>query len=203
MPNCKGSVLFVLILTLVLTDTLIAQEKISLNKDHKFSILAGYSPISIKFFGKTPNTQTSISQVRYQKKTKYSYKKLPIYYQVSISPYIYYDYEKRDDGGKKDIASGFGFSPIGFATFYELNRHIDFQLSTSGGFMIMNQDFPTDKGQQLNFTYELEPSLVIRNNHFFSFAAGYKFHHISNAQTGTENPGVDSNFIFFSIILSS
>jgi hypothetical protein len=29
-----------------------------------------------------------------------------------------------------------------------------------------------------------------------SFTIGYKYHHLSNAETGTINPGIDSNIIY-------
>lgn len=202
MPKSKSLAVLTILLALVLINTVIGQTSEVDTSKYKLSILAGYSPLSVKLLGKTPNTQTTITQIRYQRRTSYSFKGVPIYYQIGITPYIYYDYEKRDDGGDKDIASGFGFSPIGFASFFSLSKSVGIQLNTSGGIMIMNQDFPTDKGRQFNFTFEIEPSLTIANDHFISFAAGYKFHHISNAQTGTQNPGVDSNFLFFSIILS-
>ncbi len=189
-------------LALFLTTSVNGQIQDKTSTQHKFSIFAGYSPQSVKLLGKTPNSQTTITQLRYQRKTAHTFKGFPVYYQVGITPYIYYDYEKRDDGKEKDIASGFGFSPIGLVTYLPISRIFELQLNTSGGVMIMNQDFPTDKGRQFNFTFEIEPSLVLANDHFFSLAFGYKFHHISNAQTGKQNPGVDSNFLFISIILS-
>ncbi len=202
MQKSRSLAFLVGMLVLVLTSSVNGQIQEKTSKKHKFSVLAGYSPQSVKLLGKTPNSQTTITQLRYQNRTSYSFKGVPIYYQISLTPYIYYDYEKRDDGGEKDIASGFGFSPIGLAAYYPLSKFIDFQLNTAGGIIIMNQDFPTDKSRQFNFTYELEPSLLIGNDSFISFAFGYKFHHISNAQTGKQNPGVDSNIFFISLILS-
>ena len=65
----------------------------------------------------------------------------------------------------------------------------------------MEATFPTDKGRRLNFTFDPSFSIETKLTKSLSFASGYKFHHISNGQTGKENPGLDSNFIFLSLIL--
>ena len=70
---------------------------------------------------------------------------------------------------------------------------------TSGGFALVNQNFPTDKGRKLNFMFDLSTSILTKLANHLSIAVGYKFHHISNANTGSQNPGIDSNFLYFSI----
>ena len=166
------------------------------------SFSAGYSPNSILFLGKTPDTQTTFIQIGYGKKLEWEFKSLPVFYLISITPFISYDYPKRDRNGIRDVVKGFGFSPIGFGIKKQVRQNFGLSLSTAGGFMLIDERFPTDKGRRLNYTFELSPKIYLEIHPSFSLYVEYKFHHISNAQTGSENPGIDSNFILFSTHIS-
>ena len=196
------SLLILPLLTFSFHAILKAQDNFRLNEDRFLSFSIGYSPSSVLFLGKTPDTQTTIVQFNYGRKLEKKFKSLPLYYLVSITPYITFDYPKRDQGGIRDIVTGFGFSPVGFEVRKILKNNLGLSLYTSGGFMLINKRFPTDKGKNLNFTYELSPQIFLALQKSLSFSLAYKFHHISNAQTGSENPGIDSNFIFFTTHLS-
>ncbi len=198
MQYSKGIFLFILIL--FLPNSTYSQE--TSYPESQVFFVSGYSPTSIRFLGKTPDATTSILKLEYRKKLKASFKNAPIYYQVGIIPYIVYNYPKRDDGGRKDIAKGLGVSPFGFGTTNFISNRLGYSLNSYGGFILMDKKFPTDEGRNLNYTFSFSMDAVIKANDFFSFSLGYKFHHISNAQTGTENPGLDSNFITISLILS-
>lgn len=177
-----------------------SQEKEPLDK--QILIVTGYSPSSVLFLGKTPNTSTSIIKLEFRKKTKRSFLKNPLYYQFGIIPFIEYDYPKRDERGRKDIVKGFGLSPIGLGIHNSISKKISYSLYFYGGFILVDKIFPTDRGRKLNYTFSLSSDIVFSATDLISFSLGYKFHHISNAQTGTENPGIDSNFITFSLIIS-
>ncbi len=193
--NLKG-VLFLILLT-ALPQLIKAQEGQIINEARFLRLSVGYSPNSVLFLGKTPSTQTTTLQLVYGKKLDWQLNSTPVFYLINVTPYIYYNYSKRDDRGMKDQVKGFGFSPIGFGIKRNINHHFLFGITTAGGFIWVEKRFPTDEGRRLNYTFELSPELIFKVNKSLSFLAGYKFHHISNAQTGTENPGIDSNFIFF------
>ncbi|MBO6524298.1 MAG: acyloxyacyl hydrolase [Balneolaceae bacterium] len=152
--------------------------------------------------GKTPDSQTFALQFNYGWRSKLYLKSTPISYLVNFTPYINYNYPKRDEGSKRDVVIGLGFSPLGFEIQKKLNNKIGLVLNTSGGFILIDKTFPTDKGRRMNYTFSLSPGLIFQTNQTLFFLLGYKFHHISNAQTGSENPGIDSNFIFFSTQLT-
>ena len=194
--------LLILILFPFLFFDLKAQESVAVTEDSFIRFLAGYSPNSIIFLGKTPDTQTTLVQLTYGKRLDWEYKTLPVFYLISVTPYVHYDYPKRDRNGIRDIVTGFGFSPIGFEINKKLKKNFGLSLSTAGGFILTDKKFPTDKGRRLNYTYEFTPKMFLEIHNSVSLFLGYKFHHISNAQTGSENPGIDSNFIFFSTHIS-
>ncbi|MDR9419006.1 acyloxyacyl hydrolase [Gracilimonas sp.] len=165
----------------------------------RISFWGGYSTTSVRFLGKTRDAKSQIIAFGYQRKLM-EYK--PDYYlwlTADIIPYLHYDYSKRDESGRPAERSGAGISPIGFKMVNTISNLWNPFVSTSGGIIYMNKKFPTDKARQLNFTFDINigNTIHLNNNSFLSL--GYKFHHISNAQTGKENPGLDSNFFFLKI----
>lgn len=171
------------------------------NNLSEFFILTGYSPNSVKLLGKTSDSQTVIVSIGLRKKLDISIGSSDLFYTASIIPLVRYHYPKRDNNGINDEAVGFGITPFGLTIKKKLNTVFSYRLSSSGGFMLMNKKFPTDKGRKLNFTFEISPEIILETKKSISLSFGYKFHHISNAQTGSENPGLDSNFLFISLTL--
>ena len=161
-------------------------------------IIGGYSPNSVILLGKTPDTQTFSTYIGYGKLIHSLNNGTEIYVTRGVIPFSEYVYPKRDNGNNTDIVYGYGISPLGYQAIIPGNR---FQLHAgiTSSLMLMNETFPTDKGRRINYTFDLSLGLkkAIQKNTFLSL--GYRFHHISNAQTGTQNPGIDSNFLFLSI----
>lgn len=164
--------------------------------DYRYSVWGGYSGNSVRFLGKTRNSQTQILAFGYQHKIRqYSPDKI-LWYTVDFIPYIHFDYPKRDENDRRVARSGFGFSPVGFSMTNNISRIFSPYLQTSGGVIYMEDNFPTDRARSLNFTFDITLGNSIYLNNHASLSFGYKFHHISNAETGQENPGLDSNFLF-------
>lgn len=161
-----------------------------------FSIWGGYSFNSVKFLGKTANSQTQVLALGFQKQLKSYPNNKTIWYTTDIIPYIYYNYPKRDEGNRMVNRSGFGISPIGFLLTDTTPNQFSPFLRTSGGLIYMESNFPTDDARKLNFTFDITFGGSYRLNSAAIISFGYKFHHISNAETGEENPGLDSNFLF-------
>lgn len=161
----------------------------------------GYSFNSIRFLGKTPDSQTAIIGIGIKKKLKDYADGKSLYYSADIIPYLQYDYPKRDEAGKRTEVTGFGISPVGFFISKPFSENVFPFLQASGGVIYMDQIFPTDLARRLNFTFDVTLGASIQFLGRNAFTFGYKFHHISNAQTGYENPGLDSNFLFFSFTI--
>ncbi|WP_246075220.1 acyloxyacyl hydrolase [Gracilimonas mengyeensis] len=122
-----------------------------------------------------------------------------VYYTTDLIPYVHFDYPKRDENDRRVSRNGFGVSPVGFMWKEdELDTVVPF-AQISGGLIYMESEFPTDLSRKLNFTFDITVGTDIKVGSIFEFSLGYKFHHISNAETGKHNPGLDSNFLFLSI----
>ena len=191
---------FVLSINVFLSGSIQAQKQnlVQDNPESFVNVFAGYSPLSIWLLGKTPESQTFMISANYNIPIKELKRNIDLYYSAGVIPYIWYNYSKRDRNGDKYNASGFGVYPAGFNFIKEMNQNLSLMVQTAGGIIYMDQVFPTDKSRRLNFTFELSLSLHKKLSNRFGVYFGYKFHHISNAQTGVENPGLDSNFIFIS-----
>ena len=165
----------------------------------RFTVWGGYSATSVYFLGKTRNAQTQLMAFGYQKVLQEYKPSKFLWYTADVIPYLHFDYPKRDENDRRTTRQGLGFSPVGFMATNHISRFINPFARTTGGVILMNDTFPTDGARNLNFTFDitLGNSITLDKQTFFSF--GYKFHHISNAQTGSENPGLDSNFFFLKI----
>lgn len=176
-----------------------AQEKL-VNQPLQFKVWSGYSFSSVYLLGKTRNAKSFISGIGFQKAIRKYENGALLYYTADLIPYIYYHYPKRDENDRMVNSNGFGVSPIGLQYNKAINNLWTYQLSISGSFILMKDIFPTNKSRKLNFTFDPSISLKRKITESFNLVGGYKFHHISNAQTGKENPGLDSNFIYLSLI---
>ncbi len=175
----------------------------SLNTDtianYKVRTWFGYSYQSVVFLGKTANTTTQFYSLGISKLLKSYSPNSNLYYTIDVIPFLKYNYPQRDRNELKADIIGFGISPFGVHLEHQLTNRFSFISGSSGGFALVERNFPTDKGRKLNFMFDLSTSILTKVADHLSFALGYKFHHISNANTGSQNPGIDSNFLYFSI----
>jgi lipid A 3-O-deacylase PagL len=95
------------------------------------------------------------------------------------------------------VTRGIGLEPVGFD--FNFRRRLRFQpvVGINGGFLKFTRDVPIANSNSFNFTFSLRGGVQIFTNESHSITIGYRFHHISNANTGNPfNPGIDSNFIY-------
>ena len=92
---------------------------------------------------------------------------------------------------------GFGLEPVGFDFNFRRRHRFQPVVGINGGFAIFRRDVPVSNSNSFNFTFSLRGGMQIFTSQSRSVTIGYRFHHISNANTGNPfNPGIDSNFIY-------
>ena len=91
---------------------------------------------------------------------------------------------------------GWGASPIGLKFNFRRNRRVQPFGQATGGFLYFSRQAPVDNSSRFNFTFDFSGGVQIVNSNRRSFTIGYKYQHISNANTGTFNPGVDVQMVF-------
>ena len=105
------------------------------------------------------------------------------------------------NSGRRAYSYAFGGSPIGAQVNFVHYRHVEPFLTSGGGFLYFNHRmFGTT--QQFNFTAQLGAGVqLFTSSHRTAFDLGYKYHHISNANLGNQNPGLDSHMLFVGLSL--
>ncbi|MGA2889875.1 MAG: acyloxyacyl hydrolase [Terracidiphilus sp.] len=87
---------------------------------------------------------------------------------------------------------GEGISPAGFQwNFLPLHRTQPFLIG-HGGYMYSTQPIPVADAGSFNFTFDFGAGFELFRSRHQSVRAEYRYHHISNHGTATENPGIDS-----------
>lgn len=92
---------------------------------------------------------------------------------------------------------GIGLEPVGFDFNFRRRHRFQPVVGINGGFLKFTRDVPIENSNSFNFTFSLRGAVQIFTDDSHSVTIGYRFHHISNANTGNPfNPGIDSNFIY-------
>ncbi len=85
-----------------------------------------------------------------------------------------------------------GLNPFGIKLNFRPHHRLQPVVTGAGGFIISRRDIPVDHAAAFNFSFELGGGLEWFFQPHRSFRLDYRVHHISNADTGTRNPGIDS-----------
>lgn len=94
-------------------------------------------------------------------------------------------------------AYGGGGSPIGAQINFLPNRRVQPFLTSGGGFLAFNRRM--FHATQFNFTAQLGAGVQVFTSRHHSIDIGYKYHHISNANRGDTNEGMDSHVLFVGV----
>jgi opacity protein-like surface antigen len=99
--------------------------------------------------------------------------------------------------GQRVYAYGAGGSPLGAQVNFLNRRRIQPFLTSGGGFLYFNRRM--FGATQFNFTAQLGAGVQVFTSRHHSIDFGYKYHHISNANLGRYNPGLDSHMVFMGV----
>jgi opacity protein-like surface antigen len=92
---------------------------------------------------------------------------------------------------------GAGFAPVGFEFNFRRKRRVQPVADINAGLLRFTREVPIANSAAINFTFSWGAGLQIFTSESRSVTVGYRFHHISNANSGTPfNPGIDSNFLY-------
>ena len=159
-----------------------------------FFVEYSYSPTSYIFLGKTPYSSSYRTSLGFISANSFQIFSTRFNYSARLHPILGYTYSKRDEGGKLVNVDSWSLDPLGLSSVIQLNRTATLEIPSMVDLRI-SYTFPTDKGRRLNYNFEIQTTIeqVIAKRCYISFGGG--FHHISNAQTGEQNPGIDSIYL--------
>ncbi len=87
---------------------------------------------------------------------------------------------------------GEAISPMGLQWNFLPRRRIQPFLDGHGGYMYSTRPIPVDSAGSFNFTFDVGAGIEVYRSRASSIRAEYRYHHISNNDTATANPGIDS-----------
>lgn len=96
--------------------------------------------------------------------------------------------------GQRAYAHATGGSPIGAQINFLYHRRVQPFLTSGGGFLYFDRRM--FGATQFNFTAQVAGGVQVFTSRHRSVQFGYEYHHISNANLGRVNPGMDSHVIF-------
>ena len=91
---------------------------------------------------------------------------------------------------------GAGVTPVGVQLYLKLGARVSAFASASGGVAWFTRDMPVPDAKRLNFLADLGTGLRIARGERHAVIVGGKFHHMSNANLGRQNPGIDGNVVY-------
>lgn len=94
-----------------------------------------------------------------------------------------------------DAPFGFGFAPLGLTRRFARRGPVSPWLGIIGGALYFTERVPTTQASRFNFTASGEVGVRFGRPTEPGVTIAYRFHHISNAGTAGENPGVASHLI--------
>jgi len=90
---------------------------------------------------------------------------------------------------------GQAFSPVGMQWNFQPRHKLQFFLNGHGGYMYTTQPIPVSSAGSFNFTFDLGGGVEFFRSHNHSVRAEYRYHHISNHETASTNPGIDNGLV--------
>lgn len=87
---------------------------------------------------------------------------------------------------------GEGLSPVGMQWNFRPRRKLQPIFIGHGGYMYTTQPIPVENAGSFNFTFDLGAGFELYRTQTRSVRAEYRYHHISNHDTATQNPGIDN-----------
>jgi hypothetical protein len=161
---------------------------------NEFGLWAGGSPDSSRIAGNTEDRKLVLFALRYGRVLA-AWDSVSLEYTLDIFPAAVVFEPDRVRRGSSTIY-GAGLSPLGLKVNFGQQSWIKPFVSASVGFLYFQEDIPVPHSSRFNFTPEIGLGLQFFLAPKRAVTLAYKFHHMSNANTGRRNPGMDSHVIY-------
>jgi hypothetical protein len=177
--------------------------------EHDVQLLAGYSPASSAWIGKTADRRFVLGGIEYGYRC-WNIRLVDISYTAGLLPaaiLLQPTLPNQRSLTPRVIPAhavyGLGVLPVGFTARFG-RHHAQPFFATHGGIIASTEPIPINAPDAtgLNFLFDFSPGVRFKFGNRSAISVGYKFLHISNAYTTNFNPGVDNNIVFagFSIV---
>jgi len=168
------------------------------------TVSAGYSPRSNRGIGKMMDRKLFLAQTR-MSWVLWRFSGMTLRYYAELTPAAVITQPAENyrlkDGTVQHVADAktnfaMGAAPIGLQLNFLRGKKLQPFVASNLGGLYFNRQTPVVGSQQWNFTFTFTGGVQIYKNTKGSWQLGYTLHHISNADAGKYNPGVDSNLFW-------
>ena len=191
--------LLLLTAAFLLTSCAAAQAGGHYGADNELGLWAGFSPQSGSAIGVSPDRKFVLGAVRYSRVLK-NWRDIGFRYTIDLIPAAVVFQPKNGfrvlSGGQREAIYGSGISPVGLQLNFRRQKALQPFAATNGGLLYFSRNVPVPRSSNFNFTFDFAAGAQYFYRPKRAFSAGYMFHHLSNAETAAQNPGVDNNIIF-------
>jgi lipid A 3-O-deacylase PagL len=175
--------------------------KVPRRSPNEFGLWAGYSPHSFVLEGTSLHRHLFLLNLQYGRilgsrgpfTLKYTADVIPV--ALESQPTTYYIVHQKVLKNTAGTVFGAGANPFGFQVNFG-DKKVQPFANSSIGFLYFTRQVPAPDSSQFNFTFNFGGGIQFFTASRQSFTIGYKYHHLSNADTGIINPGIDSNVIY-------
>ena len=207
----QGGLLGAAVLVLLLKPAFcgICTESPNVSPRHELRISAGYSPASSTLIGTATDRRFALAEVAYSYRC-WIWNSVSLSYSLGIMPaaIVLQPIESESlppssGGATRDIPAhavyGFGVTPVGFFAEFGRSHRLHPIAEVNGGIIASTEPIPVRgiNATGLNFLFDIGGGLRWRAGRS-AVTAGYRFLHISNANTTDFNPGLDNNVFYAS-----
>lgn len=179
-----------------------ASDPIGLTTESNFNIgiTTIYSPDSFSGWGKIENSSAfSIRGQIWHSKISFNNIEAKLGSELILTHRL--DYPVNGVNGQKDQRTGFGIIPVNLMVpITNSSRITPFTFFSAGG-IFLNDKLPVTDGASLNYLLNIGTGIELPFIQDSKIQLGYSIQHMSNANTGDQNPGIDSHMIFMTILL--
>jgi len=97
------------------------------------------------------------------------------------------------------LVYGAGITPAGVQLYGNVTRMVSLFGNLAGGVAWFTRDMPVPDARRLNFLVDVGGGLRVARSSGNAVLLGFKFHHMSNANRGRQNPGIDGNVVYLGL----
>lgn len=193
---------FLLCILLLNADNGYASDPIGLTAESNLNIgiTTIYSPDSFSGWGKIENSSAySIRGQVWHSRVSFKNIQARLGSELIITHRLNYPVNGVD--GPKDQRTGFGIIPLNLMVPLNTSSKINPFTFFSAGGIFLNDKLPIGDGASFNYLLNIGAGVELPLIQGSKIQLGYSIQHMSNANTGDQNPGIDSHMIFMTILL--
>ncbi|MBV8205449.1 MAG: acyloxyacyl hydrolase [Acidobacteria bacterium] len=164
-------------------------------------VVGGYSPLSTKLIGVTHNRRLVFTALEYAVPLAH-FHGVTLGYYGGIVPFVSIHKPAEPINGTAYPAAtnwGGGVEPLGFSFSFRNTSKLRPFFDTAGGILYFNDQVPIAQSSQFNFMFHFGGGIELYRNGSHFLTLGFRYHHISNADTAHFNPGIDSNLFYVAV----